>query len=218
MKRIACCLWLVGIVAIASSQIDPKRIEPGKQLGKLNIGDLMEDMKWLKGADYRDTQTGREWLTWDAKKADPRNGNIINSLDVFASMNDAGKYQIRLIRSTSPTFATKDKVKVGSTFQTIKQKFSKLAKLASYKSPQFSAKVAVYDDAAAGVAFEFKTSSDGTVSNDDKCVSIWVHEPSADIIQIAAPVQYLTDKPALRKAAKHKKSSSSGGAAKSSVG
>ena len=205
MKRIACCLWLVGIVATAGAQSDPKRIEPGKQLGKLNVGDLMEDMKWLKGADYRDTQTGREWLTWDAKKADPRNGNIINSLDVFASMNDAGKYQIRLIRSTSPTFTTKDKIKVGSTFQVIKQKYPKIAKLADYKSPQFSAKVAVFDDSAEGVAFEFKSALDGSVGKEDKCLSIWVHEKAADIIQLAAPVQYLTDKPALRKAAKHKK-------------
>jgi len=191
---------------IATAQVDPKRIVPGKQLGKMSVGDLMEDMKWLKKPDYHDASSGHQWQTWEAKKPDPRNANIVNCLDVYTSVNDAGKYQIRLIRSTSPTFATADKVKVGTLWPEVKRKYAKLVKLADYASPQFSAKVALYDDEKAGVGFEFKPGPDGLPGRHDRCLSVWVHEPGLDLMkEFYPPVQYLTYKPNLRKAAKHAK-------------
>ena len=203
MNRIAICIGLACSMALAFGQAATKRIAPGKQLGKMSVGDLMEDMKWLKHADYGDASSGHQWQTWEARKPDPRNGKIINSLDVYSSVNDAGKYQIRLIRSTSPTFATADKIRVGADYEEIKKHYPKIAKIADYESPQFSMKVALYDDEAAGIAFEFKYRPGGVVFRHDHCLSIWVHEPGLKLLkEYYGPVEYLTAKPILRRAAK----------------
>lgn len=206
MKRIFAWVWLACVFTVATAQVDPNRIVPGKQLGKLHIGDLMEDLKWLKKPDYGDVTVSYQWLTWEAKKPDPRNGKIINSLDVYSSVTDAGKYQIGLIRSTSPTFSTSDKIKVGSLLLEVKKRFPNLAKVAEFLSPQFSTKVALYDDGASGIAFEFKLGLDGSVGRHEKCLAIWVHEPGAKPLgETYHPIEYLTAKPTLRKAAKHAK-------------
>jgi hypothetical protein len=179
------------------------RITAGKQLGKLNIGDLPEKMKWMKKPDYGDTSSGHQWQTWEARKPDPRNGNITNTLDVYTSVNDDGKYEIRLIRSTSPTFSTTGKVKVGTPFAEVKKQYGKIAKVADYESPQFAYKVALFDDEAEGIAFEFKTEADGNVSPKAKCLSIWVHEPGLNLLkEYYPPVEYIASKPILRRAAK----------------
>lgn len=207
MNRIAFCALVFSALAVSGAQTNPNGITAGKQLGKLKVGDLMENMKWMKKPDYGDTNAGRQWETWEAKKPDPRNFKIINTLDVYTSLNDAGKYQIRLIRSTSPTFSTADKVKVGSPFSAVKKLYPKIAKLDDYESPQFSAKVALFDDSAAGIAFEFKLSHDGSVASRARCLSIWVHEPGLDLMKESyAPTQYITSKPILRRAAKRAKS------------
>jgi len=196
-------MGVICVAVAANAQADPKRIIPGRQLGKLNIGNLMEDMKWLKKPDYGDASSGHQWQTWDAKKPDPRNGKIINSLDVYSSLNASGKYEIRLIRSTSPTFATSDKIKVGSEFKDIKKEFPKIAKVAEYGSPQFSASVSVYEDSVKGVAFEFKQGLDAQAGRHDKCLSIWVFEPGLDLKhEYYPPILYLVAKPGLKKSAK----------------
>ena len=203
MKRHLSCLCLACALSIGSAQVDTNRIIPGKQLGKLKIGDLMEDMKWLKKPDFGDTSSGRQWQTWEAKKPDPRNGKIINSLDVYSAVNTDGKYQIRMIRATSPTFATSGKIKVGSAYQDVTNQFSRLAKVGEYKSPQFSEKVALFDDATGGISFEFKPGADGTIGLHSKCLSIWVHDPGMKVLQdFYSPIQYLTSKPSLKKASK----------------
>jgi len=204
MNRIAFCVAMLTATVASSAQVKPNRITPGKQLGKLSVGDLPENMKWMKKPDYGDTSSGHQWQTWEAKKPDPRNGKIINTLDVYTSVNDAGKYQIRLIRSTSPTFATSAMIKVGSSFAEVKKQYPKIAKQTEYESPQFSSKVALFDDDAAGIAFEFKLAADGNVAPKSRCLSIWVHEPGLDLQKEYYPaVEYITSKPGLRKAAKN---------------
>jgi hypothetical protein len=204
MNRTAICVALLSVVGTASAQSKTNGITPGKQLGKLSIGNLPENMKWMKKPDFGDTSSGHQWQTWEARKPDPRNGNIVNTLDIYTSVNDTGKYQIRLIRSTSPTFSAPGKVKVGSPFGEVKKQYPKMAVLTEYESPQFSSKVALYDDAAAGIAFEFKQGNDGNVVPKAKCLSIWVHEPGLNLMkEYYPPAQYITAKPGLRKAAKH---------------
>ena len=206
MKRQMLCMSLAAACAFAGAQTDSKLIEPGKRLGKLNIGDLMDDLKWLKKPDYGDAGMSHSWQTWEAKKPDPRNGKILNSLDVYVSINEAGKSAIRLIRSTSPTFATKTKVKVGVSYTEVRQKYPGMVKLSSYASAQFSSRVAVYDDSAAGIGFEFKAAKDGSVNAKDKCVAVWVHEPKMNLLQESyPPIQYLIAKPGIRDAVKHEK-------------
>lgn len=202
MKRITPCLWLTCALSVASAQLNPNRITPGRQLGKLSIGNLMEDMKWLKKPDYGDTAAGHRWQTWEAKKPDPRNGNITNSLDVYTSPDSAGKNAIRVIRSTSPTFATKDGIKVRSSFAKVKDLYTKIVLAGEYESPQFSGKVALYDDTAGGISFEFRVGKDGHVGLHEKCLSIWVHEPAVAVMS-SDPITYLMAKPSYRKS-KHK--------------
>ena len=202
MKRYTSCLWLTCVLTVASAQQNPNRITPGKKLGKLNVGDLMEDMKWLKKPDYGDAVAGHRWQTWEAKKRDPRNGNITNSLDVYTSPNVDGKNQIRIIRSTSPTFSTKDGVKVRSTLAKAKDLYPKLVLAGEYESPQFASKVALYDDTLDGISFEFKVGKDGQVGLHEKCLSIWVHEPAVAVMA-SDPITYLTAKPSYRKAKRH---------------
>ena len=169
----------------------------------MNVGDVIGNMKWLKKPDYGDADSGHQWQTWEAKKPDPRNNKIINSLDVYSSVNDAGDYQIRLIRSTSPTFTTGEKIKVGSTFGDVRKKFPKIAKIAEYQSPQFASKVALFDEQAAGIAFEFKLGLDGQVGRREKCLAIWSHEPGLQILNELYPApKYLTQRPSIRKQGK----------------
>ena len=206
MKREMLCICLASALALAGAQTDAKLIDPGKRLGKLSIGDLIDDLKWLKKSDYGDAAMGHSWQTWEAKKPDPRNGKIINSLDVYAAINEAGKSAIRLIRSTSPTFSTKTKIKVGSSYSEVLQKYPGLKKVSSYGSTQFASRVAIYDDSALGIGFEFKAAKDGVVSPQDKCVAVWVHEQKINLLQESyPPIQYLIAKPGIRDAMKHGK-------------
>ena len=205
MKGITICAAVGVLLTIAGAQVAAKRIIPGKQLGKLNVGDLMEDMNWLKKADYGDAAMGKQWQTWEAKKPDPRNGKIINSLDVFSSLNEGGKYQIRVIRSTSPTFLLKQTIRVGTPLNVIQKSYPKLTKVADYQSPQFTSKVALYDEDKDGVAFEFKENSDGSVSKNEKCLSIWVYEPSSELMHLGSPTEYLLAKPGVKAATKQNK-------------
>src|ERR1700678_4086316 len=94
-------LFVAVAGAISAAPSDDNIIVPGKQLGKVFIG---EEITWPKGPMYGDTSSGHKWETWEAVKRDRRNGNIVNSLDVYSSVNAAGKYQVRLIRVTSPTW------------------------------------------------------------------------------------------------------------------
>lgn len=131
---------------------------------------------------------------------------ITNSLDIYSSVNAGGQYRVRLIRSTSPTFATQDKVRVGSPFGEVLRKYIHIARVADYELQQYSEKAVLYDDEALGIAFEFAANPDGTVAHKARCLSIWVHEPGLKLMQeYYNPVQYLTAKPALRRAAKHKR-------------
>lgn len=200
MTRIACCVGLAAAAICVAAPTGAGLIVPGKQLGKVTIG---PSVKWLNGPNYGDTASGHRWQTWEAKKADPRNGGIINSLDVYSSVNAAGKYQVRIVRSTSPTFATADGIRVGSPFMEVLRKYLHIAKLAEYALQQYSEKVALYDDEAQGISFEFKVEPDGSVAKHSRCLSVWVHEPGLQLLQeYYSPVQYLTAKTILRRAAK----------------
>jgi hypothetical protein len=203
INRIASSLVLLTALASVGAQVKTNQITPGKQLGKLNVGELMETMKWLKKPDYGDSSSGHQWQTWEAKKPDPRNGKILNTLDVYSSINEAGKYQIRLIRSTSPTFSTTAKIKVGTTYRDVLKAFPKIVKLTDYASSQFSTKVDLYDDATTGIAFEFKPGPDGAPAPRARCLSIWVHEPGLDMMkEYYPPVEYITTRSIHRRAAK----------------
>src|ERR1019366_315039 len=53
MNRIATCVILVCAVSLVCGQaVKTNLIAPGKQLGKMSVGDVVDDMKWLKKPEY----------------------------------------------------------------------------------------------------------------------------------------------------------------------
>ena len=157
------------LLPVADSATIPnqKLIVPGKSIGLCSIDEKADSIGLKLGTpDEGDAAMGKAISTWRSKS------NKAHSTTIYFTTNFGDKDEAKRaqqIRITSPYFSTKDKIGVGSSFEDIKKSFSSLIKTGSYPSPSDAKQsINVFDDAAAGIAFEIDPSNN--------CVGITIHK------------------------------------------
>lgn len=150
-----------------------KLIVPGERIGETKLGETGTELFAAKDKpDAGDAAMGKAWSTWYSKPAPGDIDTTRNELNVFTLVKmgaDDGEHRVKLIRVTSPFFATKTKVSAKKQKNYIQKVFPDLKKLAVYPSPKGD--VFIYDDSKNGIAFEFLGDKNSSV-----CKAVMVHD------------------------------------------
>ena len=142
-------------------------IVPGERLGHITLGLIADSIETILGTpDSSDAAMGKAWLTWRGKEkgASP---SVLNLYTAYKDTSMAVK-TVQQIRTTSPFFKTFSNVHVGSSVTIVQQQFPAVIATATYT--QDSAAFTLYDDVAAGIAFEISNAV---------CSGILIHKKGA---------------------------------------
>ncbi|MBS1723181.1 MAG: hypothetical protein JSS66_09550 [Armatimonadetes bacterium] len=139
-------------------------IVPGSRIGHVRLG--FDNPSILGQPTSSDGAAGHIWSTWK--------GTTGNTLDTYAVIGGSEGHEVQLARITSSAFHTANGVKTGQTWGSIKQRYSGVF-LATYASHQFSRTLAVVDNKAKGITFEFTVNASNHVTNASRCKAIWIH-------------------------------------------
>lgn len=152
-------------------------VVPGEKAGAITIGQSAESLRTLGPPTTQDSAMGKSWATWVAKDG--------TELDIFTTYKDDTMKEkvVKLIRATSPDFRTNEGTGPGQTADSIKAKHPSLKRVATYKNSK-GYPIQVWDDKAAGVAFE---------TDVNRCVGVIVHEKGADVA-----TYYITFRPEMK--------------------
>ncbi|RDC64714.1 hypothetical protein [Adhaeribacter pallidiroseus] len=158
--------------------VTPNRlIVPGKSIGLTALQEKAEVVTARLGKpDSSDAAMGKALATWFSKPDTTVPKAARHQTTIYFKTNMGGPDEasrVDQIRITSPYFLTIDSVHVNSDVASIQKSFPEIVKVAAYTSPQNAAKVTIYDDAAAGIAFEMNEQA--------RCVAITVHAANQGI-------------------------------------
>jgi hypothetical protein len=147
-------------------------IVPGESIGGISINGTADSVyKKLGKPDAGDAATGKSLSTWFAGHDTSGYQTQIFFTRQMGTADDTSR--VKQVRITSPIFKMMDYTGVGTSLQTITSaaEFS-LKKVGEYT--QGSQSFFIYDDAKAGIAFEFNTKN--------ICSGIIVHEPGKSVM------------------------------------
>ncbi len=150
-------------------------IVPGKRIGLslLNGKTAVLYKRLGKPASEDASMGGKSMAAWYSKPVIHAGDTLINETDIYSSTPNFGilnaSARVQIIRITSASFMTSQRIGVGSSLETVKKSFSRIQKTASYTSPKTKQQVFIYDDAASGIAFE--------IDKQQNCIGITVHKP-----------------------------------------
>lgn len=153
------------------SSVIKKEIIPGERVGAITIGLNADSVEARLGLpDASDAAMGKAWLTWKGK-------NNLSVLNIYTAYKDTtlSVKTVQQIRSTSNFFKTPTGAQVGQSLAQIKQQFPAAVATSTYTED--GAPHTLYDDIAAGIAFEI---------SDELCKGMIVHKKGerADAIYI----------------------------------
>lgn len=137
------------------------QIVPGERLGHITLGMNADSLETVLGyPDASDAAMGKAWLTWNGKN----NPSVLN---IYTAYKDTTLTQktVQQIRTTSSFFKTPNGTHVGQSLAQIKQQFPAMAATSTYT--EAGAAYTLYDDVAAGIAFEVRAST---------CTGILIHK------------------------------------------
>ena len=140
-------------------------ILPGAKIGHVKMGQVVPAI--LGQPTFSDGAAGSIWSTWKAPDT--------NTVDTFAQLNMAGTgHTVVYVRVTSDSFKTANHVYTGEKWGFIKARFPSV-NIKTYHSKQFARNLSIMDDKAKGISFEVTLNAAHKVTNQSKCVAIWVH-------------------------------------------
>ncbi|MBE7175198.1 MAG: hypothetical protein INR69_02265 [Mucilaginibacter polytrichastri] len=158
---------------------DTKLIVPGKQIGETRIGETDKELfSVMKKPDAGDAAMGKAWSTWYSKPSPGDTDTTRHETNVFTVRrngvdNDTAK--VKLIRVTSPFFATKTRVSANRPMDYVQKVFPGIKKVATF--PDKNGEMSVFDDQAAGIAFEAQGEGKTAV-----CRAVIVHAPGTPLL------------------------------------
>ncbi|MBE7178612.1 MAG: hypothetical protein INR69_19585 [Mucilaginibacter polytrichastri] len=160
-----------------------KLVIPGERVGETYIDEPGTELFASKNKpDAGDSAMGKSWSTWYSKPAPGDIDTTRNELNVFTSRRngvDGDVAKVKMIRITSPFFATKTKVSARKSFEYIKAVFPGVKKVAFF--PDKGKEVSIYDDVQNGIAFEFSGNENSSV-----CKAVIVHEKGQTVLDAIA--------------------------------
>jgi hypothetical protein len=139
---------------------------PGQSIGHIALAQNSETLEPILGKpDLSDAAMGKAWLTWFSKVSGSVTGNELNVYTTYKD-NEMREKVVRQIRITSRDFRTADGLHTGKPLADF-QKIHPDLKLVGQYDHETSTPISVYDDAEAGIAYEFENGI---------CSGIIVHE------------------------------------------
>lgn len=155
----------------ADSVASARLIIPGHRIGLTEIGEpLGQLIKILGKPDKEDAAMGKAMATWYSGKDN-------HETDIFAA-TDMGAAQavsrVKQVRVTSPYFLTAGRLGVGAGLDAIQRQFPSAYVTGQYTVSSPPRTIFIYDDTAAGIAFE-------TDSITQKCIAIGIHAPGTKV-------------------------------------
>jgi hypothetical protein len=143
-------------------------IVPGKRVGDVFIGQTLSTLEQRFGISKSgDLSMGRLWEVWTL---DRQGGSI----GVFCRRPDEHTFIVQRIRVTAHRFSTSNGLSVGSSLAEVQKAFPDVRLVSNYHSAQRHQKVAVYDSAKRGIAFEITADSPAPTA---RCVGVIIHVP-----------------------------------------
>lgn len=154
-------------------------IIPGERIGKVNVGMLSEELAAvLPEPDSTDAAMGKALLYWLSKESGQQDYLAVYTEADFGSDNP--KPTVKQIQVTSPAFQTPDNIHTGTPLSEIREKYTNLKPLAYYQN-EAQQQVYIFDDQAAGIAFE-------VALPDSTCTAITVHQKGKDMTNAYLPL------------------------------
>ena len=141
-------------------------IVPGRSIGQLCLGEAASTATTPLGlAASNDSAMGNTWQVWKSGY----------ELDVLTIRDESGLHTfVEQVRVTSPWFATRRGIHVGSSFSAVRAAFPKMLRLNPDAKPTEHQVLALYDNVNQGILFEFAAAKHGVPSS-AKCQAILVH-------------------------------------------
>jgi hypothetical protein len=154
------------------------RIVPGQRVGQISLGETAEKITSTLGQpDSGDAAMGKALSFWYGKQN--RKQHFVAVFFIRGSHNGQENMFARQIRVNSPSFKTIERIGIGNNISTIRQHHS-LQPIAYYLNPQ-QQRTYIFDDTAAGIAFEITTP-------DSTCTAITIHQKGENVTNSYLPV------------------------------
>lgn len=169
---------------VIAQKANPKfRIVPGESIGDIHILHNTETLASLGEPTTSDSAMGKSWLTWAGKDG--------HELNIYTTYKDSEMKEkvVKLVRSSSPDFATDSGAGTGKDAAVIKAAFPDLKEAATYTMKPGNGKVTIWDDAAQGIAFETAASN-----GKESCIAVIIHEKGKKVTDT-----YITLHPDMKK-------------------
>jgi len=129
-------------------------IVPGKSVGKLYLKQDVQDLEQILGkADGGDAAMGKAWGIWYDKNS---NGSTKDEIDVYSSYADTSmvKKDIKQIRITANSFATKNQLRTGNGLSAFLDEFKDAEKLSTFLDVKTKDSILIYDSKRNGIGVE----------------------------------------------------------------
>ena len=141
-------------------------IVPGRSVGSLLLGEAAKQATALLGSALSsDAAMGNQWQVWKTKY----------ELDVLTVRDESGLREfVEQVRVTSPWFATRRGIHVGSSLSAVLAAYPKAQRLNPALEPAKGRELALYDDVNQGILFEFAMAKQAVLRS-TKCQAILVH-------------------------------------------
>jgi hypothetical protein len=153
-------------------------ILPGQRIGQISLGETSEKITSRLGQpDSGDAAMGKALSFWYGERN--RKQHFVAVFFIRGSENGQENMFARQIRVNSPSFKTIANVGAGSNISTIRQHHT-LQPIAYYLNPQ-QQRTYIFDDTAAGIAFEITTP-------DSTCTAITIHQKGENVTNTYLPV------------------------------
>ncbi|MCW3463383.1 hypothetical protein [Chitinophaga nivalis] len=169
-------LTLLLIFSLMASAVAAQQkawlIVPGKSVGQIQLEAPAQSLEVLGKPDAGDAAMMKAWRIWYSRRKD-KTIDSAHVLAVFTAMRTQDTQYVKQIRVTSPRFRTDRKVGAGSTIAAIKKAYPAIKLVKIYESANKARRIWVYDDNAAGIAFE----TSNTRSSKPVCNMVVVHDP-----------------------------------------
>jgi hypothetical protein len=167
----------------AKNQSSDKLIIPGKQIGKIQIGDDPETItKNLGKPDSSDAAMGKAWLFWKGERDEHNNKTLLAIYTTYKD-NTMREKVVKLIYSTSSFFKTSNGLGVYSDLDDIKKQFPALQQVSQFKESNSERIIHIYTDKDQGIAFETAEARDQQIS-----VAVTIYMPGENLTDIYIPL------------------------------
>lgn len=169
---LASALLLGSVCAASAAPPNAYLVVPGHRIGHTLLGaDGKRTLAALPKPTHSDAGMSQQYFVWTSPASHGKPHTLyIHAVDKGAlDAKPTDGLTIDTIRVTSPAFATKDGLHVGSTLSQIRHQFPHLRSTSRFTNPSHT----LYDDKSRGIAFEFASRP----KPNSRAIAVTVHTP-----------------------------------------